>query len=62
MSELNRHEYALLELLATQPLSYIPPLYISTIDQLSKRGLTVQEGAQWFPTATALRVVGRILH
>ena len=62
LSELNNHEYAMLELLAMQPLSVIPPLYVPLISQLSTRGLTVQEGAQWYPTATALRIVGRTLH
>jgi hypothetical protein len=62
MSELNNHEYAMLELLTMQPLSVIPPMYMPLISQLSTRGLTVQEGAQWYPTATALRIMGRTLH
>jgi hypothetical protein len=62
MSDLNNHEYAMLELLTMQPLSVIPPMYMPLISQLSKRGLTVQEGAQWYPTATALQIVGRTSH
>ena len=62
MSDLNNHEYAMLELLAMQPLSVIPPLYVPLISQLSTRGLTVQEGAQWYPTASALRILGSTLH
>ena len=62
MSDLNNHEYAMLELLTLKPLSVIPPLYVPLISQLSTRGLTVQEGAHWYPTATALRIVGRTLH
>ena len=62
MSELNNNEYAMLELLALQPLSCIPPLYMPMIGQLSERGLTLQNGARWYPTATALKIVGRTLH
>jgi hypothetical protein len=62
MSDLNNHEYAMLELLAMQPLSVIPTMYRPLISQLSTRGLTVQKDAQWYPTATALRIVGRTLH
>jgi hypothetical protein len=62
MSDLNNHEYAMLVLLAMQPLSVIPPMYMPLISQLSTRGLTVQKDAQWYPTATALRIMGRTLH
>lgn len=62
MRDLNNNEYAMLELLAMQPLSFIPPLHVPLISRLSTRGLTVQQGAQWYPTATALRIVGRTLH
>ena len=62
MSALNNNEYAMLELLALQPLSFIAPLYMPVIGQLLKRGLTMQRGAQWYPTATALKIVGRTLH
>lgn len=62
MSKLNNNEYAMLELLALQPLSCIPPLYLSMIDTLSNKGLTARLGDQWYPTATALRILGRTLH
>ena len=62
MSDLNNHEYAMLVLLTMQPLSVIPPMYMPLISQLSTRGLTVRKDAQWYPTATALRIVGHTLH
>ena len=62
MSELNNHEYAMLELLAMQPLSVIPTMYRPLISQLSTQGLTVQKDAQWYLTPTALRIMGRTSH
>ena len=61
MSELSTNEYAMLELLALQPLTCIPPLHVPTISQLSERGLAEQLDARWYPTATALKIVGRTL-
>ena len=62
MSDLNNNEYAMLELLTLQPLSVVPPLHMPLISQLSTRGLAVKEGAQWYPTASALRILGSTLH
>ena len=62
MIALNNNEYAMLELLATQPLTFISPVHMPLIDELSTRGLTVQRGDRWYPTATALKIVGRTVH
>jgi len=62
MSDLSTNEYALLELLALHPLSFIPPLHMQMLDQLYVRGLTVCRNDQWYPTASALKIVGRTLH
>ena len=62
MRDLSRNEYAMLELLALQPLSCIPPLHRPLISQLSERGLTMHVDAHWYATATALKMVGRSLH
>ena len=62
MRKLEPDEYALLELLAMEPLSYIPPLHQSVAEALIARGLTVKQGQHWYATANGLRVVGRALH
>lgn len=62
MSKLSRDEYAILELLALQPLSCIPPMHRRMIDLLLERGLTVHFNSKWYPTASALKIVGRTLH
>lgn len=62
MRKLSIEEHAMLELLALRPLSYIPPIHMSTMSQLSERGLTVRVNATWHPTGSALRIVGQYLH
>jgi hypothetical protein len=62
MSNLDHNQYAMLELLAIRPLSCIPPLHMSFVDELSKRGLTVRRGRHWYPTADALKLMGCTIH
>jgi hypothetical protein len=62
MCGLDRNQYAMLELLAMKPLSFIPPLHMTFVDELSRRGLTVRHGTHWYPTANALKLMGCTLH
>ena len=62
MSKLDRNEYALLELMALEPLSVIPPMHQATAAQLAERGLTVRRGTCWMATTAGLKLVGRLPH
>jgi hypothetical protein len=62
MDQLKRNEQSLLELLAIEPLSMVPPIHRSLVDRLAERGLTMKQGARLYVTAAGLRFVGRVLH
>ena len=62
MSKLERDEYALLELMALEPLSIIPPIHQLRAESLVERGLTMKHGTHWCATAAGLKIIGRALH
>jgi len=62
MRELNINEYAMLELLAIQPLTFIPPLHRSTAEKLTREGLMRRHGEFWCATPSGLVRVGRTIH
>jgi hypothetical protein len=62
MYGLGENDYALLELSAMKPISYLPPFHLSVAEQLVERGLLRREGQQWHPTLCGLRLIGRTLH
>lgn len=62
MYRLGENAYALLELSAMKPISYLPPYHLSVAEQLLREGLMKLEGRHWHPTMCGLRVIGRTLH
>ena len=62
MSHLRENDYALLELSAMKPISYLPPFHLSIAEELSERGLLRRQGMQWHPTISGLRLLGRVVH
>ena len=58
----DRHEIALLELMAMQPPSFLPPHVLVQAKAMHKKGLVVIEQDRWYPTALGLMTVGRVLH
>ncbi len=62
MRGLGENAYALLELSAMKPISYLPPYHLSVAEQLLRKGLMKHEGHQWHPTMFGLRVIGRTVH
>ena len=62
MRGLGENAYALLELSAMKPISYLPPYHLSVAEQLLSQGLMKKEGQHWHPTLCGLRVIGRTLH
>lgn len=62
MTQLNGNAFALVELLAVQPLSYVPPIHQSTIDTLIRLGLVRKHDGVWYLTQSGLEISGRTLH
>jgi hypothetical protein len=62
MHELRNDEYAILELVAMKPISYLPPAHTVIADRLSRLGLIRQDSNQWHPTAQGLALTGRTIH
>lgn len=62
MFELGENDYALLELSAMKPISYLPPFHLSVAEQLLEKGLLERQGQQWHPTLFGLRLIGRTMH
>ncbi|MFM9940926.1 MAG: hypothetical protein ACKVP7_15690 [Hyphomicrobiaceae bacterium] len=62
MQALDQSEAALLELLAIEPPSYLPPRHRATIRRLDKLGLAVRWQNRWYPTAAGLVHTGRTVH
>ena len=62
MRVLDGKELAILELLATQPVSFMPPAHLKVAERLSRKGMLTRCDDAWYPTAIGLARVGRTLH
>jgi hypothetical protein len=55
---MDSNEIALLELLATKPLSYFPPQPYMIARRLARRGLVAFKDGHWYPTAEGQQRIG----
>lgn len=62
MIHLSDNELAVLELLAMSPRSFFPPLVVPYAETLTRTGLAMRAGGQWYVTAAGLRQARRTLH
>ncbi len=62
MQALDQSETALLELLAIEPPSFLPPRHRRSIQRLGKLGLAICWQDRWYPTAAGLAYTGRTVH
>lgn len=62
MRVLNGNEYAIVELLAIKPLSYVPPTHLPIIKKLSKQGVVKRREGHWYLTKVGLILAGRTMH
>lgn len=62
MHAIGENDYALLELSAMKPISFLPPLHLSVAERLVRQGFLKHEAQHWLPTRTGLQVLGRIVH
>ena len=62
MVQLNENDYAMLELLAMKPISFLPPFHSWIAEQLSEKGVLRNDGRHWHPTAIGLRLLGCTVH
>ncbi len=62
MHVLDNNEFAVLELLAMNPLAFFPPLPRLVARQLARKGLVRFQDGSWHPTAKGLYLAGRTLH
>ena len=61
MSQLQNNEYAILVLVAMNPVSYVPQIHSAAIEKLSRLGLIKQTDNKWCPTAEGLACTRRTL-
>ena len=62
MSRLASHQFAILELVAIQPVEQFPKRHVRAILELARGGLIVRRDTHWYPTAKGLRLAGYTLH
>lgn len=62
MKALDHSEAALLELLAIEPVAFLPPRHRLVIKRLDRLGLVVRWKDRWYPTAAGLTRAGRTVH
>lgn len=62
MAALDHSETALLELLAIEPVSFLPPRHRRLIRRLDRLGLVVRWKNRWYPTAAGIAHTGRTVH
>jgi hypothetical protein len=62
MCKLKKDDYALLELVAIKPVSYLPPIHHVMADRLCRLGLIRRDDNHWHPTAQGLALTRRTLH
>jgi hypothetical protein len=62
MSRLADHQFAILELVATNPVEEFPKRHVHVILELQRGGLIIRRDAHWYPTAKGLRLAGYTLH
>jgi hypothetical protein len=62
MSRLASDQYAILELVAIQPVAEFPKRHGPAIRRLARTGLIVRREECWYPTAKGLELAGYTLH
>lgn len=62
MKALDHSETALLELLAIEPVAFLPERHRPVIKRLGKLGLVVRWKNRWYPTAAGIAQTGRTVH
>ena len=62
MLQLDENDYAMLELLAMQPIGSLHPFHSLIAEHLSEMGLLKKVDSCWHPTAKGLRLLGCTVH
>jgi hypothetical protein len=62
MSRLASHQFAILELVAMNPVEEFPKRHVRVISELQRVGLIIRQDAHWYPTAKGLKLAGYTLH
>ena len=62
MAELSDNEVAVLSLLVSKPLTYVPPRVSLMAEGLARRGLAVFDNGSWFVTAEGIHITQHTIH
>ena len=60
--ELERDEFAVIELARMQPVRYLPPMHLAIAKRLAAKGLLARMGRTWVPTRMGLALIGITIH
>jgi Mn-dependent DtxR family transcriptional regulator len=62
MFELSDTEVAMLSLMMTHPLTFVPPRISPMAERLAQHGLAIYQDGTWFVTAEGIQITRHTIH